>query len=486
MKILRLLTLALSLALSTLCSALVSNCTFYVSASGSGSGSSSSSPAPISSVASNSSAGAVICFLGGTYSFAQSYSLGTSGTSTSPVTWIAYGDSTAIFSWTGGTNVGGSPSNAGTGRWLIEDYAAYVVINGFTFQGNQYGNEAVYCASPGHHLTFVNNYVTGFIYTGLACSAFDYEYVLKNKFYLNGENPNGVVTIASNAGSGISFNQQTQYDSYTGLHCVVNGNIVEGQFDPTSGHTDGNGIILDLATAAQSGGCLVSNNVVLMNGGDGIEVNSGSDNPDFPNPWAHVAVVNNTVAYSGLDLTRDFAPINYANINSTDVCYVNNISGAWPYSGTLPSGWSTTPPNWSETYSPVGTIFAANSSSTPTNLWYQSIEGISNTLLNANPAFMSPPTVSNSAGGQYASAPSPASLGNGMAVQSGSSALGRGANAATACTNLPTQTLSDIQTYIYSDINSVSRPHSGQDLGAYEVTASVTSGAPPGPFVIVQ
>ncbi len=128
--------------------------------------------------------------------------------------------------------------------------------------------------------------------------------------------------------------------------------------------------------------------MVLMNGGIGIEINSGDDNPSFPNPWAHVAVVDNTVAYSGLDLSRNYPPPNYANINSTDVCYVNNISEAWPYSGTLPSGWSTTPPNWSETYSPVATIFAGNSSSVSTNLWYQSIEGVSNTLLNANPLFL--------------------------------------------------------------------------------------------------
>lgn len=460
--------LALALLLPSTCFGVVSNCTFYASPGGTGNGSSPSVPAPITSVASNTSAGSVICFMGGTYDFAASYSISTSGTSTNPVTWIAYGDSPVTFAWTGGTNGGSSGNDTGEGRWLLENSAAYYVINGINFVGNNYGNEAIYCASPGHHLTFENNTITGFIYTGVACSSFDYEYVLNNQIWLNGENPNGVITLTSNAGSGISLNQQTQYDSYTGLHCAVVGNVVTGQFDPTSAHTDGNGIILDLATAAQSGGCLIANNMVLMNGGIGIEINSGNDNPSFPNPWAHVAVVDNTVAYSGLDLSRNYPPPNYANINSTDVCYVNNISEAWPYSGTLPSGWSSTPLNWSETYSPVATIFAGNSSAVSTNLWYQSIEGVSNTLLNANPLFLNPPTVSNTVGGQYANAPSPSSLGNGMTVQSGSSAIGRGVDAATTCTNLPAQTITDMEAYIYGDIQGLARPHSGQNAGAYQ------------------
>jgi hypothetical protein len=486
-KISRLLTLALFFALPHLCAALVGDCTFYVSATGTGSGTSSGSPAGISSVASNSHAGAVICFMGvgGDYSFASSYGMSVSGSSTSPVTWIAYGDSAVNFKWTGGTNGGGSGTNTGRGRWILEVSAAYTVFDGINFVGNQYGNDAIYCASPGHHITVKNSTVTGFIYSGIACSAFDYETFINNQIWQNGENPNGVVTLASNAGSGLTPNQQAPYDSYTGLHTVICGNVITGTFDPTSGHTDGNGISLDLTTGVQAGGTLVCNNVIVMNGGDGIEVNSSEDNPSFPDPWTHVAVVNNTVAFSGMDLTRNFAPVNYANVHSTDVCYVNNISEAWAYSGTLPSGWSTTPPNWTETYTTTGTIFAVNGSSNPTNLWYQSVEGISNTLLNSNPLFVSPPTVSSSAGGQYASAPTPSALGNGMSIQSGSPAIGIGADPASVCTNLPAQTITDMAAYIYVDVTGGSRPHTGQDLGAYQVTASA-SGFAPGPFVIVQ
>jgi hypothetical protein len=475
-KILRLITLICLfglMAFPNLCYGVINNCTFYVSATGTGNGSSSSAPAPISRIAGATSPGSVICFMGagGPYNFAASYSISGSGTSASPVTWVAYGDSPVTFAWTGGTNGGGSGNNTGRGRWILEFSSAYYVINGINFQGNKYGNEAIYCGSPGHHLTIENSTASGFIYTAFACSNFDYEFVLNNQIWQNGENPNGVVTVASNAGSGISLNQQTQYDNYSGLHCAIVGNVVTGQVDPTSVHTDGNGIILDLSKNAQAGGCLVANNVIVMNGGIGIEINSGANNPSFPNPWSHVAVVNNTVAFSGLDLTRNYAPPNYSNIYSTDVCYVNNLSQAWNYTGPLPSGWATTPPNWLEETSPIGTIWAnttSSASATATNLWYQGIEGISQTQLNANPLFLKPPVLSSTAGGQYADAPTPAELGKGMSLQSGSPALGAGTDPELSCTNLPAQTIADMETYVYTDISGVARPHSGQDLGAYQ------------------
>jgi hypothetical protein len=470
-KLLLLVTFACLCALPSLCSATVDDCSFYVSPTGTGSGSTSSLAAPISKVAAASKPGSIICFMGGTYDFATSYSISGSGTATEHLMWVAYGDSPVTFAWTGGEVPG-----AGIGRWILEDPGAYIVINGINFQGNNYGNEGIYCASPGHHLTVENSTFTGFIYTPIACSGFDYEYVLNNQFWQNGENPNNVATVGSNAGSAISFNQQVQFDNYTGLHCAIVGNVITGQVDPTTAQTDGNGIILDISIDAQDGGCLVANNVLVMNGGDGIEINSTANNPSFPNPWSHVAVVNNTVAYSGLDLNRDFAPINYTNIHSTDVCYVNNISLGWAYSGSLPSGWSTSPPSWTETYTTTGTIFANNTSSNPTNLWYQGVEGISNTLLNSSPVFLSPPgAVSNTAGGQYANAPTPAALGNGMSLQTSSPAIAIGADAAIACTNLPTQTISDIADYIYTDIAGAARPHSGQDLGAYEITTGTVT-----------
>src|SRR5919197_2843974 len=103
-------------------------------------------------------------------------------------------------------------------------------------------------------------------------------------------------TIGSNAGSAITYNQQTLFDGYTGLHNIISNNIISGQFDPTSAHTDGNGISLDLTSQSTSGATLVVNNVVYGNGGRCIDVGSTS-----PNYWTNTIVVNNTCYKNSLD-----------------------------------------------------------------------------------------------------------------------------------------------------------------------------------------
>src|SRR5207253_5928147 len=63
------------------------------------------------------------------------------------------------------------------------------------------------------------------------------------------------------------------FDTYPGFHNIISNNIVAGEFDSSSNHTDGNGIILDLsngsynASTANTPPVLIINNVVYGNGG---------------------------------------------------------------------------------------------------------------------------------------------------------------------------------------------------------------------------
>ncbi len=116
-----------------------------------------------------------------------------------------------------------------------------------------------------------------------------------------------LVTLDSNAGSGITVNQAIALpgDTYSGLHNVFANNIVTGQFDPTSGHTDGVGISLDLVKTQTLGATLVVNNVVYGNGGRCIEINSGYFYPN--DVFKNVIVANNTCYMNDLDLNLDHA-----------------------------------------------------------------------------------------------------------------------------------------------------------------------------------
>src|SRR5947199_8880567 len=73
--------------------------------------------------------------------------------------------------------------------------------------------------------------------------------------------------------NGISFNSDQWFDTYPGFHNVIANNIVVGEYDSSSKHTDGNGIILELsngyysASTANTPPELIINNDVYGNGG---------------------------------------------------------------------------------------------------------------------------------------------------------------------------------------------------------------------------
>jgi hypothetical protein len=89
-------------------------------------------------------------------------------------------------------------------------------------------------------------------------------------------------------------------------------------------------------------------------------------------------------------------------------------------------------------------------------------------ILMSDPSFVSPPAVNATADGQWANAPRPSSLGNGLALQAGSRLVDGAVDPGTL-PGLDTSLLEGIKRYVMTDITGVARPQgSGFDYGAYE------------------
>jgi hypothetical protein len=461
----RSILIAFSLTLFSSCgfAQLATNCNIYVSPTGGGNGSTASSPTTLAGANSAAAPGSVICLKGGTYNLSSTFMPSHSGTSSNYITWKGYGDAPANFVWTGGAG-----ANNGTGRQMIAmNGPSYLKFIGFNLNGQQYANAGILCHG-GHHILYQKLHVQNMIYSGLESSNCDYMTADHNQVWHVGENPHGLVTVGGNAGSGITYNQQTLFDGYTGLHSVISNNIISGQFDPTSAHTDGNGISLDLSSQATTGATLVVNNVVYGNGGRCIDI--GSTSPNF---WTNTMIVNNTCYKNSLDLTSKSVRANLMDLGSRNTHFVNNISYAW-------SGWSGAVPNYQVVNGATGTTFNQE-------FWYGGVLGVTSNsqFMHSDPQFVNPPAYNATAGGQYADSVDPALLGNSLKLQSASPARKIGIDPITI-SGLPAQVVTDMQRYIYVDINGVARSHSGMDLGAYQTAATSTTAAPTGLSSTVQ
>ncbi|PYU64557.1 MAG: hypothetical protein DMG56_06010, partial [Acidobacteria bacterium] len=116
--------------------------------------------------------------------------------------------------------------------------------------------------------------------------------------------------------SGISLNSSQWFDTYSGLHNIISNNTVVGEFDNTSNHTDGNGIILDLG--GNTPPTLILNNVVYGNGGRCIQ----------PNYVQNFYVINNTCYKNDLDPSEPNFP-SFGTNGASNGYIVNNIAYAW-------------------------------------------------------------------------------------------------------------------------------------------------------------
>src|SRR5437660_483496 len=299
------------------------DCTLYASASGSdsNSGTSSSSPKTFQGAANSTQSGSVVCLLGGTYTLSSSFSPPTSG---SPSSWITYKnyDSTPVnFAWSGGSNAS-AMSYIGGGSF--PSGPAYREFRGLTLTGN--ANAAAGLFSRGsHHLRFISNSISNTGGSGIASIDCDYLTSDHNLINHNGYIPSGTANPQWYSWtSAISYNSNQWFDNYPGFHNIISNNIISGEVDQSTHHTDGNGIILDLSSGsydpatANTPPALILNNVVYGNGGRCIVAYV------VTNFW----IVNNTCFKNDLD-TSESAFGSFEPNDSHDGYLINNIAVAY-------------------------------------------------------------------------------------------------------------------------------------------------------------
>jgi len=416
-----------------------SSYTLYASPSGDdkNSGNTATDPKTLSGAAALTKPGSVVCLLSGTYPLNSSFQPPQSGSSSAWIVFKNCGGGPVNLVWTGAADAqpmirihgGKFPSGP-----------AYLEFRGLKLDGRGKALDGFFCEGS-HHLRFIGNSVSNTGGAGIASVTCDYLTADHNIIYHNGYIPPVAGKSAQYYSwtSGISFNSNQWYDRYPGFHNIIANNIIAGEFDQSSNHTDGNGIILDLG--GNTPPTLIVNNVVYGNGGRCIE----------PNKMQNFWVVNNTCYKNNLDPSEP----GFASIGSNGASngyILNNISYA------LSSGFPA-----------YGQEGGASNISYYANLLYGSSNDFSysdpSQFIQGDPLFVNAPSLTQ---GGYSSALPPLQLGNGLTLLLISPAYNRGIDPSTL-SGIPSAIVSDLKQWIYTDINGKARPQGGGcDLGAYQ------------------
>jgi hypothetical protein len=350
-----------------------------------------------------------------------------------------YGDGPVNFVWNGPAD-GSDMISMESASFPSEP--SYLEFRGFNMDGRNNASNGFKCRGS-HHLRFVGNTIINTGGGGISTVLCDYLTADHNVIHHNG--------YLFGWTSGISFNSNQWFDSNLGFHNVISNNIVAGEYDSSPYHTDGNGIILDLSNrtydsnSANTPPALVINNVVYGNGGRCFQAYV------VTNFW----FVNNTCYKNSLDTTLGNAG-SVSSSKSRDGYFINNISVAW----------RSDAPSYEQLNPSVNIQFYANLySGSPNNFSVDPSQFIA-----ADPLFLNAPVFVPVVAGQWATALAPALLDLGLTLVPTSPALAMGIDPSTL-PNLPPEIVTDLQTYLYSDINGNPRPRGGGvDLGAYQMT----------------
>ncbi len=199
---------------------------------------------------------------------------------------------------------------------VLQLTAPYVRVQGLTIDGAGTADTGIKCTGGAHHIWVVGNRICDLGVGGVVAHGCDYVVVRRNQIWHVG--------YGKGWGSGISIHEARWHDHAGGFHSLVVGNVVSGSTDDSFHHTDGNGIILDLAADPRAGTppVLVANNVVFMNGGRCIETYHATG------AW----IVNDTCYRNALDLRvgRGCRCIGEVAVKrSRDVHVVNTLAAAW-------------------------------------------------------------------------------------------------------------------------------------------------------------
>ena len=184
------------------------------------------------------------------------------------------------------------------GMWVDQDYWGVQGWEISTNANDTYGT--CFLAAPNwnhkvtvHHIIFANDVANGCSQAGFATENFgtaavDYFTVLGSVAY-NASQGSGTCA------SGISVYQPAQSDTAPGTHIYIAGNFTYANFDPNlcngTSPTDGEGIIFDTFDGSQGGipgywsQAVAYSNIVIGNGGRGIEVYNNQTGPWHATIW---------------------------------------------------------------------------------------------------------------------------------------------------------------------------------------------------------
>src|SRR5438034_5094607 len=129
---------------------------------------------------------------------------------------------------------------------------AYLEFRGLNLDGRGNAADGFFCRGS-HHLRFISNSISNTGGSGIASIDCDYLTSDHNLINHNGYIPSGTANPQWYSWtSAISYNSNQWFDNYAGFHNIISNNIISGEVDQSTHHTDGNGIILDLSRDRKS------------------------------------------------------------------------------------------------------------------------------------------------------------------------------------------------------------------------------------------